>query len=209
MNYQDYYNTLNEFEKVNAPKDIEFVGDFNLLLKGRRVSLVGYGQLSENDMKRTSLLAQSLIDAEIVIVGGLDQGISTLAQTICVVGKSSTIAVLDCGLDKCVPGANQVLLDNIKANHLAISVTQNKGSATALISDAIIIAKGSEGWDVTVAEEALRLGREVFVLEHIVNSEASWAKDLVRNGAQILTKQNYIECIKNIPFSTNRDDLEW
>ena len=77
----------------------------------------------------------------------------------------------------------------------------------ALISDATIIIEASEksgtkhqGW------EALRLGRSVFILENVIkNPNITWAKEMLKYGAEVLTRENVNFIIESIPFLTTRE----
>jgi DNA processing protein len=76
----------------------------------------------------------------------------------------------------------------------------------ALISDATIIIEASEksgtrhqGW------EALRLGREVYILENVIKEkEISWAKEMLDYGAQVLSRDNVDEIFTDIPYLTSK-----
>ena len=78
----------------------------------------------------------------------------------------------------------------------------------ALISDATIIIEASEksgtkhqGW------EALRLGRELFIMENVIKeNNISWAKEMLNYGAQVLTNDNYRNLIENIPYLTSKEE---
>ena len=76
----------------------------------------------------------------------------------------------------------------------------------ALISDATIIIEAGEksgtrhqGW------EALRLGREVYILENVANDPTiTWAKEMMEYGAQSLSRDNIDNVLFDIPFLTSK-----
>lgn len=77
----------------------------------------------------------------------------------------------------------------------------------ALISDATIIIEASEksgtkhqGW------EALRLGRQLFIRENVLNDKISWAEEMLNYGAQVLTNDNFEFLIESIPYLTKKKE---
>ena len=80
----------------------------------------------------------------------------------------------------------------------------------ALLTDATIIVEASEssgtrhqGW------EALRLGRDVFILENVADNPAlSWPAEMINYGAQTLTRRNLTQILENLPLYTDRSDVD-
>lgn len=121
-------------------------------------------------------------------------------------------------LDKYFPAVNKDLQLFIGENHLLISqipkdypVTPKnfhiRNRTMALISDATIIIEASEkcgtkhqGW------EALKLGRQLFILENVINSKISWAEEMLNFGAQVLTNDNFEILIGDIPYLTTKKE---
>ena len=76
----------------------------------------------------------------------------------------------------------------------------------ALISDATIIIEATaisgtrhQGW------EALRLGREVYILENVVqDSNVTWAKEMLDYGAQVLSRENVDGIFTHTPYLTSK-----
>ena len=69
----------------------------------------------------------------------------------------------------------------------------------ALISDATIIVEASEKSGTQhQAWEAIRLGRQVFILENIINSNISWAYKALEYGAVVLTNDNFGDILDSI-----------
>ena len=79
----------------------------------------------------------------------------------------------------------------------------------ALLSDATIIVEAGEksgtlhqGW------EALRLGRLLFLMESVAeNRDLSWPSEMIRYGAQILTRDNLDLVLDAMPERSNADQL--
>ncbi len=71
----------------------------------------------------------------------------------------------------------------------------------ALISDATLIIEASEksgtkhqGW------EALQLGRELYINEDLINNNISWAKEMLKYGAQIINIENANSLLQALPI---------
>lgn len=211
---------LNQGEIKHAPDLLFYEGNLDLLSGGRRVSVVGSRDATLEGIKRAMMVAKMLIKHDITIVSGLAEGIDTIGHTTAIENGGRTIAVLGTPLDQVFPKSNEKLLEKIKLNHLAISQFPENYPTTrknfpirnrtmALISDATIIIEASEnsgtrhqGW------EALRLGRTVFILENIIkDSSISWAKEMLKYGAQILNKDNADDYIIEIPNLTARKEV--
>lgn len=187
-----------------------------MLYEKRRVSVVGSRSASREGLQRAKIISRTLVEHDIIVVSGLAKGIDTIAHQTAIDSGGQTIAVLGTPLNVPYPKENTSLLDTIKKEHLAISQfpegfpTQPKNfpirnRTMALISDATIIIEASEksgtrhqGW------EALRLGREVYILENVVeDSNVSWATQMLDFGAQILTRENVDDIFSHIPYLTS------
>ncbi|MBN1184989.1 MAG: DNA-protecting protein DprA [Bacteroidales bacterium] len=219
FDYTSYKSKFSAHELKHAPEKLFFEGNIDLLLKGTRVSVVGSRKPSEDGIKRAELITKELIKRDIVVVSGLASGIDTIAHVTAMKNSGKTIAVLGTPLDKVYPSQNKGLLDKIKKEHLAISQfgmgypfqKQNfptRNRTMALISDSTIIIEASEnsgtkhqGW------EALRLGRMVFILSNVVESN-SWAKEMINYGAQVMTRDDFPGILDDIPNFTSIFNVE-
>lgn len=199
--YERYYNQLSDAEKKSAPKNLFYEGDFEIMLKSPKVSVVGSRDVSEIGKKRTEKITKELVKRNITVVSGLALGVDTIAHQVGLTGK--TIAVLGTPLDMCNPVSNRQLLKEIKNSHLAVSQFQegtrvypsnfpSRNKTMALITDATIIVEASENSGTRhQAWEAIRLGRQVFIMENIMNSGIKWAIDVLEYGGIVLTNSNY------------------
>lgn len=215
--YKKYISKLNLIEQKYSPKMIYFKGDFGLLEKERRVSVVGSRKVSELGIRRTEKIVKKLVENNIIVVSGLAEGVDTVAHTTAINKGGHTVAVIGTSLDKSYPKINAELQKNISERHLVISQfpygcpssPKNfpiRNRTMALISDATIIVEASEnsgtrhqGW------ECLRLGRHLFIMENVATS-TSWAKQMLDYGAEILTNENVDDLIANLPYLTSKED---
>lgn len=217
--YKEYFSKLTDIEKKNSPKELYFKGNFSLLSKGRRVSVVGSRNISDLGIRRTKKIVKFLVNSNITVVSGLAQGVDAFAHSTAMDNNGNTIAVIGTPLDKYYPKENKHIQDRIAAEQLLLSQFPEgypvspknfpiRNRTMALISDATIIIEASEksgtkhqGW------EALRLGRNLFIMENIIkDGKVTWAKEMLDYGAEILTNKNYENLIDEIPYLTSKEE---
>lgn len=217
MGIENYREHLSETEKKHSPKQLFIEGNKDLLYLKRRVSVVGSRKASKEGLIRAKIVAQALVRQDIIVVSGLAAGIDTIAHQTAIEEGGNTIAVLGTPLDKTYPKQNSELLQKIKREHLAISqfpigypsLPKNfpiRNRTMALISDATIIIEAGEksgtrhqGW------EALRLGREVYILDNVAkDTNITWAKEMMKYGAETLSRENIDLVLMDIPYLTSK-----
>jgi DNA processing protein len=79
----------------------------------------------------------------------------------------------------------------------------------ALLTDATVIVEAGEksgtlhqGW------EALRLGRLLFLMENVAaNAKLSWAREMIRYGAQVLSRENLELVLDEMPEFTRGEPV--
>ena len=148
---------------------------------------------------------------EIVVVSGLAQGIDTAAHRAAIEHEGRTIAVLGTAVDAVYPRSNKDLQRKIALEHAAVSQFPI-GSPTrrhnfpmrnrtmALISDAtVIVAAGEHSGTIHQGWEALRLGRDLLLLESLVDRGVSWTVDLMNYGADVLRDDNLESWLDSLP----------
>lgn len=206
---------LNEIEARNAPKTLFLAGDLSLLSQGPRVSIVGSRDASTDALKRARSLARALADHNIVVVSGLARGVDRAAHESAIETGGRTIAIIGTPLDQTYPAEHAALQARLIKEHLVISQFARGTSTTpksfpmrnrtmALLTDATVIVEAGEssgtlhqGW------EALRLGRLLFLMDNVTrNPQLSWPKEMIKYGAQVLSRENLPELIENIPSMT-------
>lgn len=217
--FQNYFDKLTDIEKKNSPKELFYRGNFSLLELERRVAVVGSRDISDLGIRRARKITKFLVENNFTVVSGLAEGVDTIAHQTAIDNEGQTIAVIGTPLDKYFPASNKNLQEIIARDHLLLSQFSEKYPVTpknfpirnrtmALISDATIIIEAGEksgtkhqGW------EALRLGRELFIMENIITEKKiSWAQEMLKYGAQVLTNDNYQFLISEIPYLTAKVD---
>lgn len=209
---EDLLGPLNEVERKNAPARLFTAGDISLLRRGPRVSIVGSRNASNDALRRTRVLARSLVERGMIVVSGLAIGIDTVAHETALEFGGHTIAVLGTPLDEFFPSQNRQLQERLMQHELVVSQfppgspiqPKNfpiRNRTMALLSDATIIVEAAEksgtvhqGW------EALRLGRLLFILENLaVKPGLSWPSEMLRYGAQVLSRENLELALAEMP----------
>lgn len=217
MDIENYIDSLTDIERKHAPKSFFLAGDKSLLFQKKRVSVVGSRNATSEGLRRAQIVTKALVKHDIIVVSGLARGIDTVAHKTAMELGGQTIAVLGTGLDKAYPRQNLDLLELIKEKHLAVSQFHKgypiqpknfpmRNRTMALISDATIIIEAGEKSGIRYqAWEALRLGREVYLLESVVNDPClTWAKEMMDYGAQLLSRENMDMVFSDIPYLTSK-----
>jgi DNA processing protein len=209
---EDLLGPLNDVERKNAPASLFTAGDASLLRRGPRVSIVGSRNASNEALRRTRVLARSLVERGMIIVSGLAIGIDTVAHETALELGGHTIAVLGTPLDEFFPPQNRALQETLMRDELVVSQfplgspiqPKNfpmRNRTMALLSDATIIVEATEksgtvhqGW------ESLRLGRLLFILENLATKPGlSWPSEMLRYGAQVLSRENLELALEGMP----------
>ena len=215
----DSMGLLNEHEAKYAPNPIYYEGDIEILSKSRKVSVIGSRKVSNDGITRAQLVTKALTKNGITVVSGLAEGVDTVAHTTAIEDGGRTITVLGTPLDKAYPKKNEELLNKIKRDHLAISQFPKgypvqpknfpiRNRTMALISDAtIIIEAGEKSGTRHQAREALRLGRELYLLESLANDpQLTWPRQMIGYGAKVMTTNNIDQMLEELPdFTTSKD----
>ncbi|HJS92235.1 MAG TPA: DNA-processing protein DprA [Steroidobacteraceae bacterium] len=212
----DVLGPMSEVERKYAPDRLYLAGDSDLLRLGPRVSLVGSRKASPEGLRRARGLARGLAERGIIIVSGLAAGVDRAAHEAAIEAGGKTIAVLGTSLDQSYPKENADLQQRIGREYLLVSqfptgypVTPKsfpmRNRTMALLTDAtVIVEAGEKSGTIHQGWEALRLGRVLFLMESLVNDSAlSWPAEMIRYGAQVLSRANLDAVIENLPsFST-------
>jgi len=209
---EELLGPLNDVERKNAPARLFTAGDVAILRSGPRVSVVGSRKPSPEAVARARLIAKKLVARGIVVVSGLAEGIDTAAHQTAIEEGGRTIAVLGTALDEVFPAKNRALQERIAREHLLVSqfpvgVPARRGNfpmrnrTMALLTHAtVIVEAGNKSGTLHQGWEALRLGRLLFILESVAaNPELSWPAEMIRYGAQVLSRDNLELVLDEMP----------
>jgi len=190
---------LNAVEQKFAPRSLWIAGDRALLQHHPRVAVVGTRKPSAEGERRTRRLVKELVRHRAIIVSGLAAGVDTIAHTEAIAQGGRTIAVIGTPLDEVFPKANARLQERIALEHLVVSEFPpgtvvargnfpRRNRTMALLADASVIIEASEGsGTLSQGWEALRLGRPLFLLKSLVESELEWPREMLAYGAMVLS----------------------
>jgi len=79
----------------------------------------------------------------------------------------------------------------------------------ALLSDAtVIVEAGPKSGTVHQGWEALRLGRQLYVLESLADQGFAWDQDLQAHGAQLLADSNLSLFLEGLPQESRLERFE-
>lgn len=208
---EDLLGPLNQLKRKYAPEMLFVAGDPALLRTGRRVSVIGSRKASPDALRRTRKLVRALVRHEIIVTSGLAAGVDTAAHRQAIASGGRTVAVLGTPVNRVYPKENADLYAEIVRAHAAVSQfplgTQTRrghfpqrNRTMALLSAATVIVAASEGSGTFYqAREALRLGRDLLVMESLVSRGVLEVTDLLDSGAQILSDSNLNRWLGQLP----------
>jgi DNA processing protein len=209
----DLIGSLNDAETKFAPDELYVCGHPDVFSEGPRVSIVGARKASKQGLRRADKLAKLLVSDGVVIVSGLAKGIDTAAHTATIEAGGRTIAVVGTPLNKVYPAENKALFSVIAESHCAISqfpVGKSTGPRSfpmrnrtmALLSEATVIVEASDGsGSLHQGWEAIRLGRQLFILESLLEqTDLRWPLEFLKYGAIPLNEDNVREIINCLPI---------
>ncbi len=217
---EDLLGTLNDVERKNAPPRIFVAGDRAVFEAGPRIAVVGSRAASSEGLRRAKVIAARLVERRMVVVSGLAAGVDTVAHATAIEGGGRTLAVLGTPLDESFPAENRALQQRIMREHLAVSQFKSgtpggiknfpiRNRTMALLTDAtIIIEAGEKSGTLHQGWEALRLGRLLFLLESVAtNSALTWPAEMIRYGAQVLSRKNLDTVLDHLPQRPAREEV--
>jgi len=221
MTAEELLGSLNEVERKNAPKKLYLAGDVGLVHAGPRVSVVGSRNASPEGLARTRAITTALVERRITVVSGLAEGVDAVAHETAMSAGGRTIAVIGTPLEVAYPEKNQMLQESLMRKQLVVSQfppgypfhRKNfpiRNRTMALLSDAtVIVEAGDKSGTLHQGWEALRLGRLLFIMETVTqDSKLEWPKEMIRYGAQVLSRDNLAYVLEEIPESGRGDRLD-
>jgi DNA processing protein len=148
----------------------------------------------------------------VVVVSGLAAGIDTAAHVAALEAYGRTVAVLGTPLTEAHPRSNAALQERLMREQLVLSqfppdrpVQRGnfpiRNRTMALISDAtVIIEAGETSGSLSQGWEALRLGRQLFIAQSIIdNPGLTWPSKMLDYGACALSDDTVEELFSLLP----------
>lgn len=209
---EELLGALNEVERKNAPAALYLVGDATLLEDGPRISVVGTRKPTEMGLRRTAALCRELVARGAVVVSGLAEGVDAIAHRSTMDAGGRTVAVVGSGVDKPFPSSNHALWRRIASEQLLVSqfapgtppIRTNfprRNRTMALLTDATVVVEAGDGsGTLHQGWEALRLGRQLWLLESLVQQPGlTWPAEMIKYGAGTLTRENLEHMLAELP----------
>lgn len=163
-------------------------GDVSLL-KRPAVAIVGSRKASPEGLKRARQLARALVEAGVVVMSGLADGIDQAAHRAALELRGSTIAVIGTPLDKAYPAAHAELQERIYREQLLLSpfavgtrtypshFTQRNQVMARLAAATVIIEASDTSGTLHQAAECERSGRPLLIARSVVEDpKLTWPK---------------------------------
>jgi DNA processing protein len=209
---EELLGPLNEVEAKHAPKKLFAAGDTHMLRHAARVSIVGSRKASPDGIRRARRLSTMLSRRGVVVVSGLAAGIDTSAHLAALEANGRTVAVLGTPLTEVHPRSNAALQERLMNEHLVLSqfppgrpVQRGnfpiRNRTMALISDVtVIIEAGETSGSLSQGWEALRLGRQLFIAQSIIDDPSlTWPEKMLDYGASVLSDDTVEELFSLLP----------
>ena len=189
-------------ESYDPPLVLYCKGDIDLLLKTKKVALVGSRTPQGYSLEATQKIVEHLHDSrdeELVIVSGLAKGIDGYSHRYALDNNIATIAVLAFGFHYMYPKENKQLAEEIAEKGLLISeypphigvhkwqfVARNR-IISGLCRAVIIVEAKERSGSLITAELALSENREVFIVSGKAFDTSYYGSHaLIQEGAKIL-----------------------
>ncbi|MBK8596372.1 MAG: DNA-processing protein DprA [Holophagales bacterium] len=198
---EELLGRLNEVEEKNKPDALFTIGDTSLLQGTPRAAIVGARNASELGLARARKLARLLAGRDVVVVSGLAEGVDTAAHWAAIRAGGRTIGVLGSPLDVLFRQADADLRERMEKEHLVVSQFPSghpvlrsnfprRNRTMALLTHATVIIEASDtSGSLSQGWEALRLGRQLFILKSVADDpRLTWPAEMVKYGAAVLSE---------------------
>lgn len=156
----------------------------------RAVAVVGTRQPSEEGRRAAERLAGELARRSITVVSGFASGIDSAAHLGALSSGGRTIAVFGTGLDRVYPAANRSLASRITHQGAVVSQFWPDTSparwtfpvrnivTSGLALGTVVVEAGPTSGARQQAEHALRHGKRLYLLRHLVEHQV-WAQEMI------------------------------
>jgi len=195
-------NYPEKLRKLDSPPiGIFCKGSSDLLSEELTIAVVGTRKVTNYGRSVTESIVEALVSSGVCIVSGLALGVDGIAHRTAVSNKGSTIAVLGCGVDCCLPSENYGLYSDILKNNglilseYPLSCPPNKGTflarnrIVAALSDGVLITEAAEdSGSLVTAEWGFALQKKVFAVPGPITSRMSEGSlKLLKKGAALVS----------------------
>lgn len=192
---------LDRIAKTDGALKVFVVGDAGLLQKPC-VAVIGTRKVSPEGAARARRLARDLVNAGVVVVSGLAEGVDTEAMSSAIAHQGRTIGVIGTPIDKAYPAKNADLQQEVYRDHLLVSQFAHgekvyktnfpvRNRLMAILSDATVVIEASDtSGTLHQAAECTKLGRWLFIAKSVVEDKTlTWpAKFLKYERCVVLEK---------------------
>ncbi len=157
------------------------------LLKRPCVAIIGSRKVSAAGERKTRELARALVEAGVVVMSGLAEGVDSAAMTEAIEAGGHTVGVIGTPLDKAYPAGNARLQERVYREHLLASQFAAgaqlrpgnfpmRNKLMGALSDASVIVEAVDGsGTIHQANECVRLGRWLFIARTAIDDpELAW-----------------------------------
>lgn len=166
--------------------ELYYQGDLTLLERSC-VAIVGTRKVSRDGAARARRLARGLVEAGVVVVSGLADGVDAVAHRSAIEAGGKTVGVIGTPLEKAYPAKNKHLQEEIYKDHLLISQFRSgertfrssfplRNQLMATLTDATVVIEASDtSGTLHQAVACTRLGRWLFIAQSVIDDPAiSW-----------------------------------
>lgn len=206
---------LNRLKK--PPKGLFFKGNLELL-NFPKIAIVGSRKCSSYTRNLVSSLSLTLAKYQICVVSGAAIGVDIAAHE---AAFPHTIAVFGNGLDQIYPKSNQILIEKIYKNALALSEYNDETTFASWrflernrivvgLCDALVVAQADfKSGSLQSARIALESGVPVYVLPQRVGDSDGTNDLLARNLANLITNFDdfALKFAKHMPKASKNDEV--
>lgn len=183
------------------------------------VAVVGSRNCSEYGESVATELGRLLGQAGVNVISGLAMGIDSFAHRGAVLSGGRTFGVLAGGVDKCYPGRNFNLYEDMLRNGGVISefppgtptspgLFPLRNRIISGLSDAVIIVEaGAKSGSLITAAQALEQNRQIYAVPgRIGDADSEGCNRLLRDGAQIVTSYEQLFCDLGLSFFNKKQE---
>lgn len=203
-------------EDTNPPYVLFYKGNINLLDK-RLCAVIGARRCTQYGVEVSKKIAKELSENDISVVSGMAAGIDSVAQSIALDFKGSSIGILGCGIDVIYPKSNKLLYEKIIEKGLLISeflpktpplkynFPRRNRIISGLSEKLVIIEASKKSGSLITVDIALSLGKEIMAVPgSVLNGTSQGCNKLIRDGATPFTE---IDDLYNF-FNINKQKIQ-